>query len=196
MGVLRSLSQIRVGSLWMRSLPSSMQSQRQSTGSPVLIIPRYYNSYHVTLLDFTVRPSLFHFYFIYNRQTGWLKGLTKPYHDVWQRLLMKISSTGMISSTQSWWGTGRHSRHPRSSHHTICYSSSKWGCQLMPRSCHNLRRMMGKTTALRVYDSLNTALPLDTKKQIAAILHSPEEEIKREYANVQGNTYVVIIVRQ
>ena len=48
-------------------------------------------------------------------------------------------------------------------------------------------------STVRVYDSLNTALPLDTKKQIAAIVHSPEEEIKREYANVQGNTYVVII---
>ena len=31
------------------------------------------HSYHVALLDFTVQPSLFHFYFIYYRQTGWLK---------------------------------------------------------------------------------------------------------------------------
>ena len=35
----------------MRSCPSSMQSQRQSTGSPVLIIPRYSNSCHVALLE-------------------------------------------------------------------------------------------------------------------------------------------------
>ena len=46
-------------------------------------------------------------------------------------------------------------------------------------------------STVRVYDSLNTALPLDTKKQIAAILHSPEEEIKLEYANVQVNNICV-----
>ena len=33
---------------------------------------------------------------------------------------------------------------------------------------------------------------LDTKQQIAAILHSPEEEIKLEYVNVQvSNIYAV-----
>ena len=41
-----------------------------------------------------------------------------------------------------------------------------------------------------VWQSLRTALPFDTKKQIAAILISPEEEIKLEYANVQVNIYV------
>ena len=46
-------------------------------------------------------------------------------------------------------------------------------------------------STVRVYDSLNTALPLDTKKQIAAIVHSPEEEIKLEYANVQVNNIYV-----
>ena len=46
-------------------------------------------------------------------------------------------------------------------------------------------------STVRVYDSLNTALPLDTKKQIAAIFHSPEEEIKLEYANVQVNNIYV-----
>ena len=40
-------------------------------------------------------------------------------------------------------------------------------------------------STVRVYDSLGKGLPLDTKKQIAAILHSPDEEIKLEYANVQ-----------
>ena len=43
------------------------------------------------------------------------------------------------------------------------------------------------SSTVRVYDSLARALPLDTKKQIAAILHSPDEEIKVEYANVQVN---------
>ena len=43
------------------------------------------------------------------------------------------------------------------------------------------------SSTVRVYVSLSTTLPLDTKKQIAAILHSPEEEIKLEYANVQVN---------
>ena len=42
-------------------------------------------------------------------------------------------------------------------------------------------------STVQVYDSLSTALPFDTKKQIAAILHSPEEKIKLEYANVQVN---------
>ena len=42
-------------------------------------------------------------------------------------------------------------------------------------------------STVRVYDSLSTVLPLDAKKQIAAILHSPEEQIKLEYANVQVN---------
>ena len=46
-------------------------------------------------------------------------------------------------------------------------------------------------STVRVYDGLNTALPLDTKKQIAAIVHSPEEEIKLEYANVQVNNIYV-----
>ena len=45
-------------------------------------------------------------------------------------------------------------------------------------------------STVRVYDSLRAALPLDTKKQIAAILHSPEKEIKLEYANVQVNIYL------
>ena len=44
---------------------------------------------------------------------------------------------------------------------------------------------------VRVYGSLNTALLLDTKKQIAAIVYSPEEEIKLEYANVQVNNIYV-----
>ena len=39
-------------------------------------------------------------------------------------------------------------------------------------------------STVRVYDSLSWALPLNTK-QIAAILHSPDDEIKLEYANVQ-----------
>ena len=43
------------------------------------------------------------------------------------------------------------------------------------------------SSTVRVYDSLRTDLPLDTKKQIVAILHSPEEEIMLEYANVQVN---------
>ena len=43
------------------------------------------------------------------------------------------------------------------------------------------------SSSVQVYDSLRTDLPLDTKKQITAILHSPEEEIKLEYANVQVN---------
>ena len=38
---------------------------------------------------------------------------------------------------------------------------------------------------MQVYDSLGKSLPLDKKKQIAAILHSPDKEIKLEYANVQ-----------
>ena len=43
-------------------------------------------------------------------------------------------------------------------------------------------------STLRVYDSPGrTIILLDTKKQIAAILHSPDEEIKLEYANVQVN---------
>ena len=79
----------------MRSLPTSMQSQRQSTGSPVLIIPRYFSSCHAALLDFTVQPIVLHF--IYYRQTGLPKGLAKPYQDVWLRLLMKIRLTVMIS---------------------------------------------------------------------------------------------------
>lgn len=40
-------------------------------------------------------------------------------------------------------------------------------------------------STVRVYDSLGKALPLDTKKQVAAILHSPDKEINLEYANVQ-----------
>ena len=40
-------------------------------------------------------------------------------------------------------------------------------------------------STVQVYDSLGMALPLDTKKQITAILHSPGEEIKLGYANVQ-----------
>ena len=44
------------------------------------------------------------------------------------------------------------------------------------------------SSTVRVYDSLAGALPLDTKKQIAAILHSSDEEIKLEYANVHGKT--------
>ena len=45
---------------------------------------------------------------------------------------------------------------------------------------------IGSTSPLTVwvYDSLRTALLSDTKKQIAAILHSPEVERKLEYANV------------
>ena len=43
-----------------------------------------------------------------------------------------------------------------------------------------------------MYDSLSTAIPLDTKKQIAAILHSPEDEIKLEYASVQVNNNTVL----
>ena len=54
-------------------------------------------------------------------------------------------------------------------------------------------------STVRICDSLRMALPLDTKKQIAAILQSPEEGIKLEYANVQVNiyvkTYAVILVR-
>ena len=40
-------------------------------------------------------------------------------------------------------------------------------------------------STVQVYDSLGKALPLDTKKQVAAILHSPDKEINLEYANVQ-----------
>ena len=46
-------------------------------------------------------------------------------------------------------------------------------------------------STVRVYDSLGIDLPLNTKKQIAAILHSPEEEIKLEYANIQVNNIYV-----
>ena len=121
----------------MRPLPSCMQSQRQSTGSPVLIIPWYSNSCNVALLDFTVQPSVFHFIsYTVDKQADRKVNQLKPYHDAWLRLMVKISSTGMISLTQSWWRTGHHSRHWRSNHHTICCFSSKWGCQLMLRSCH------------------------------------------------------------
>ena len=40
-------------------------------------------------------------------------------------------------------------------------------------------------STVREYDSLGKAIPLDTKKQIVAILHSPDDEIKLENANVQ-----------
>ena len=47
-------------------------------------------------------------------------------------------------------------------------------------------------STVRVYDSLGKALPLDTKKQVAAILHSPEKEIKFEYANVQVRMITIL----
>ena len=43
-----------------------------------------------------------------------------------------------------------------------------------------------------MYDSLGKALPLDTKKQVAAILHSPDKEIKFEYANVQVRMITIL----
>ena len=38
---------------------------------------------------------------------------------------------------------------------------------------------------IRVYDSLGTTLPLDTKKQIACLLKTEGQTISIEYANVQ-----------
>ena len=51
----------------------------------------------------------------------------------------------------------------------------------------NTVNTIGSTSpsTVRVYDSLGKALPLDTKKQVSAILRSPDKEIKLEYANVQ-----------
>ena len=38
---------------------------------------------------------------------------------------------------------------------------------------------------IRVYDSLGTSLPFDTKKQIACLLKTENQKISIEYANVQ-----------
>ena len=49
--------------------------------------------------------------------------------------------------------------------------------------------ILGEITGLQWAPSGLHPPQLDTKKQIAAILHPPEEEIKLEYANVQVNIY-------
>lgn len=46
-----------------------------------------------------------------------------------------------------------------------------------------------ETDAIRVYDSLGTTLPFDTKKQIACLLKTESQTISIEYANVQVNWY-------
>ena len=50
------------------------------------------------------------------------------------------------------------------------------------------------TNVVRIYDSLGTPLPSQTRRQIAILMKTTEKSITIEYANVQVNYYTLRLV--
>ena len=70
------------------------------------------------------------------------------------------------------------------------------GLQRAPSGLHPPQQCGCMTVWTQLYHLIQRSRLRYSPFTILAILHSPEEEIKLEYANVQGNTCVVILVRQ